>query len=76
MKFGILQVHIISSISLIMKDHNISLVFSLHNLVKIAHCLIHFMGSYKKFKAIEFSIPYLVLIEANIDTHRHLFTSK
>ena len=26
------------------------------------------MGSYKKFKAIEFSIPYLVLIEANIDT--------
>ena len=27
------------------------------------------MGGYKKFSAIEFSIPYLVLIEANIDTH-------
>ena len=53
-----------------MKEHNISLVCSLHNLVKIAHCLIYFMGGYKKFSAIEFSIPYLVLIEANIDTHR------
>lgn len=28
------------------------------------------MGGYKKFSAIEFSIPYLVLIEANIDIHR------
>ena len=27
------------------------------------------MGGYKKFSAIEFTIPYLVLIEANIDTH-------
>ena len=79
MKFAILQVWYLSLdifcflldfISLIMKVHSISLVCSLHNLVKIAHCLIYFMGGYKKFSAIEFSIPHLVLIEANIDTHR------
>ena len=33
-----------------MKVHRISLLCSLHNLVKVAHCLIYFKG-YKKFGA-------------------------